>query len=59
MGAASMTNAMSRLSAPQLGQVSGSDSNSRDLLPSGQHGPEMTMSVSVWRRDRGLFFYAE
>jgi hypothetical protein len=28
-GAASVTKAMMRMSAPQLGQVSGSDSNSR------------------------------
>ena len=32
--------AMRRLAAPQLGQTSGSDSNSRGLIPPGQHGPE-------------------
>ena len=42
-----MTKAMMRLSAPQLEQTSGRDSNSRDLFPSRRHGPEIARRRSL------------
>jgi len=39
--------AMRRLAAPRLGQTSGSDSNSRGLIPPGQHGPERARRGAV------------